>query len=385
MPKMSIREVDARWYLYLGHFWHSGWSIVDVTDPAKPEVAAFVAGPENTATYQMEIAGTTMVTALEKFLPGFGDPDAPFDEGVLLWDIKDPLHPRRIGQFRTGGTGTHRNFYAGGRYMHLAANMAGYDGNIYVIVDVSDPANPVEAGRWWVAGQHAAGGEKPPKPGISLHGPAEVVGNLAYLPYGSAGMIVLDISDVAAPRQIGGLSFSPPFRARFGVHSIVPHVERGLAYVNSEGAAEYGAEGCDHASVVDISDPTHPVLLSLFPGPVPPPGVGYTDFCDRGGWSGPHNQNQLQHNPDVQPQGDLVYMTYFNAGLRVYDVSNRRHPTEIGYFMPPDPTRRYGPIPESTLVLQSEDVLVDRRGYIYVTHKHQGLWILRYDPADAAR
>src|SRR5256885_5479783 len=54
----------------------------------------------------------------------------------------------------TGGTGTHRNFYANGRYMHLAAGMPGYSGNIYVIVDISNPATPVEAGRWWVPGQH---------------------------------------------------------------------------------------------------------------------------------------------------------------------------------------------------------------------------------------
>lgn len=378
--KMSIREADGRWYLYLGHFWHSGWSIVDVTDPAAPMVAAFVPGPANTATLQMEIADATMVTALEKILPGFGgDPDQPFDEGVLLWDLGDPLHPRRRGQFRTGGTGTHRNFYAGGRYMHLAAGMPGYDGNIYVIVDINDPEHPVEAGRWWMPGQHRAGGETPAKPGISLHGPAEVVGALAYLPYGAAGMIVLDIGNVAAPRPVSQLSWSPPFRSKFCVHSIVPHPGRGLAYVNSEGAAEYCAEGLDHASVVDISDPTHPTLLAVFPRPVPPPGVRYVDFCERGGWFGPHNQNQLHHNPAVQPQGDVVYLTYFNAGLRVYDVSNPRQPTEVGYFLPPDPTRRYGPVPPSTLVVQSEDVLVDRRGYIYVTDKHQGLWIIRYD------
>jgi hypothetical protein len=34
---------------------------------------------------------------------------------------------------------------------------------------------------------------------------------------------------------------------------------------------------------------------------------------------------------------------------------------------------------ESTHV-QTEDVLVDARGYIYITHKNQGLWILRHTP-----
>jgi myo-inositol-hexaphosphate 3-phosphohydrolase len=30
------------------------------------------------------------------------------------------------------------------------------------------------------------------------------------------------------------------------------------------------------------------------------------------------------------------------------------------------------------LVLQTEDVVVDIRGFIYITDKNQGLWILRY-------
>ncbi|HZU03678.1 MAG TPA: hypothetical protein VFA10_28700, partial [Ktedonobacteraceae bacterium] len=93
---------------------------------------------------------------------------------------------------------------------------------------------------------------------------------------------------------------------------------------------------------------------------------------------GPHNCNHLQHNPDVQPQGDLFYLAYFNAGLRVYNVAHPRLPLEVGFFLPPDPRQRYGPMPQGRLVTQTEDVLVDRRGFIYITDKNQGLWILRY-------
>jgi hypothetical protein len=48
------------------------------------------------------------------------------------------------------------------------------------------------------------------------------------------------------------------------------------------------------------------------------------------------------------------------------------------HLAPPDPRRRYGVFPKDKLVAQSEDVLVDTRGFIYVTHKNQGLWILKY-------
>jgi hypothetical protein len=86
----------------------------------------------------------------------------------------------------------------------------------------------------------------------------------------------------------------------------------------------------------------------------------------------------LQHNPAVQQQDDLFYLTYFNAGLRIFDVSHARLPREIGWFMPPDPTVRLGPMPQGPLVTQTEDVLVDRRGNIFITDKNQGLWVLRY-------
>ncbi len=32
-----------------------------------------------------------------------------------------------------------------------------------------------------------------------------------------------------------------------------------------------------------------------------------------------------------------------------------------------------------SLVEQTEDVLVDTRGYVYVSNKNQGLWILKLD------
>src|SRR5437879_7274081 len=142
--KLSIQQRNGRWYLYAGHLWHRGWTILDVTDPASPRVANFVPGPSNTWTIQMEIGDDKMITALEKIGQGWGgEASQANDEGVVIWSLADPVRPLRLGQYKTGGTGTHRNFYSGGRFMHLAAGMPGYSGNIYVIVDISDPTKPV--------------------------------------------------------------------------------------------------------------------------------------------------------------------------------------------------------------------------------------------------
>jgi hypothetical protein len=395
--KLTLLERAGRWYLYTGCFWHRGWNILDVTDPRRPELLNFLPGPDNTFTLQVDLADNTLITALEKGLdnaPWGLDPKQPNAEGVLIWDLSDPVRPRQLSHYRTGGRGTHRNAYQGGRYMHLAAGSPDYEGNIYSIVDIKDRANPREVGRWAAPGQ-ALGAAAPrtarqPRAhssdhgicsmsgkDVSLHGPAVIEGNRAWLPYGAAGLIVLDISDVTRPRQIAQLPFTPPFHSTFGVHTVLPVPSQGVAYVNSEDTS-YGKGAAHFAGIVDIRDPLSPQLISLFPEPIPPDGASYQSFSERPGWSGPHNVNQLQHNPAVEKQADLFYIAHFNAGLRIYDVSHPRLPREVGWFMPPDPTTRLGPMPQGPLVAQTEDVLVDRRGNIFITDKNQGLWVLRY-------
>jgi len=72
-------------------------------------------------------------------------------------------------------------------------------------------------------------------------------------------------------------------------------------------------------------------------------------------------------------------MTYFNAGIRIFDISNPAVPREAGHFVPEDPERRYGPRPRGELGTQVEDVAVDSRGYIYSTDPNRGLMILESD------
>ena len=376
--KMSLLQDGDRWYMYTSNLFHRGWSIFDVTDPTDPKMLKFIEGPENTSTWQVDIADNLMITSLDALPESWdGDPDSPHaSEAVLIWSLEDPLNPRQIGSFTSGG-GTHRNGYFGGDYMHLAANHPDYRGEMYMIVDIGDPTNPVEAGRYQPGGLLKSDPE--PYDRARLHGPADVRGDLAFLPFGGAGFIIADISEPANVEEIGRLDFSPPFGpAHLSVHTTTPYLERNLAIVNSEAIAEECQEALNFTGLVDISDMSQPRMISQFPVPQPPEGEPLDYFCTHGGRFGPHNQNQLQHNPLVKNQDDLVYLTYFNGGLRIYDISTSVNPQEVGWFLPPDPTERRGPLPRGALALQSEDVLVDIRGNIFVSHKNQGIWVLRY-------
>jgi len=384
--KMSIKHAaDSRWYLYLGHLWDYGWSIVDVTDPKNPKYVKFIDGPKNTWDIQMTLHDNLMITALQQEPPDWGgDPAKPFADGVILWDITDPTNPKQLSQWKTGGTGTHRNSYPGGKYAYLSAGMPGYKGNILVILDVSDPANPKVAGEWARPNQKE-GGAPTPTP-FGFHGPANISpdGKIATMGY-APGIINLDISDIAEPKLIGDLTMTPPFisAGSQSEHTVLPLWKKQMLFANSEASAENCVDNAlNYAVLIDNRNMTKPRLMSIFPLPVPPKDAPYTDFCDKGGRFGPHNTNQEIHLPDVEQPDKLIYLTYFNAGLQVYDIKDPYRPKITGWFIPPQPTKKVGYYPKTKLVNQTEDVLADTRGNIYITDKQWGVFILRYSGPD---
>src|SRR5215468_9717001 len=389
--KLALQEAGGRFFLYVAGFWHSGWSILEVTDPEHPELLRFLDGPPNTMTIQVQVADGTMITALEHPPPGLttGDPHAQPQDGFLIWDVHEPDRPQLLGQWVSGAAGTHRNFYNGGQWVYATSSLPGFEGQVLAIVDIADPANPKTAGTWWHPGQHKAAGEtytpedqrrltagRPyPQHGLSLHGGAYAVGDRAYCPWMRGGMVILDIADKHHPRHVSTLPVYPPLGSTIAVHSAVPLPDRDVVVINSEALREECDEPASYVATVDISDESDPILMSLFPQPRPPRGYDAPSFCEKGGRFGPHNQHQQQGLDCLTPNDRYVYLAYFNAGLQIYDISDPHDPHSTGYFIPDDPKERRGPIP-SKLVHQAQDVLVDRRGVIYMSEGNSGIHIL---------
>src|SRR3954471_20339703 len=82
-----------------------------------------------------------------------------------------------------------------------------------MILDLADPAKPVEVGRWWIPGQWEAGGEEypwaqwvPPR----CHHPLRY-GDRLYVSYWHHGLFILDISDISQPKPVAHVNTSPAF------------------------------------------------------------------------------------------------------------------------------------------------------------------------------
>ncbi|MCC7463861.1 MAG: hypothetical protein IT480_15540 [Gammaproteobacteria bacterium] len=386
--KLGLKAVGERWYLFAadgtGQSRGNGFTVIDVTDPGnmRPVISVDVAHANGQLTLNgnLLIVGQQPVPYAASEVGGsveypFRGLDAEVVSIATLFDISDPTRPEQLSEWRVRGWGTHRNVYPGGRLAFMFSWIAGYRGqSVLVLLDVSDPRKPGEVGRWWMPGQAESEHEIMPPSGY--HGPANLSadGRLLTLGYTPA-FINLDISDPVHPRLLGRLDFAPlaPVGTQ-AVHTVVPL--QGGYYLLSTEPSNPGcdAESASFAAVVDNRDPGKPRLAGYFPRPVPAPGLGLKSFCDKEGRFGPHNVNTEMHQGATADPGEQVFMTYFNAGFRVFDVSDPRQPTEAGWFLPV-----IGPWREHQRGL--EDVIVDTRGNVFVSNgREKGIWALRFRP-----
>jgi len=384
--KLGLREAESRWYLFVGQGipgreGSGSVAVMDVTDPANMKPITRIQVRE--ANGQLTLHGDLLIVGQQPtpWAPPEtgGSVEYPFrgspaEERPLaaLFDISVPAHPRPLTEWIEPGYATHRNGYPGGQYAFMSAWIPGYRGqSVLLILDVSDPAKPREAGRWWMPGQ--AEDEQEILPPSGFHGPAYLHPDGHTLTAGYAPALVnLDISDPSTPKLIGRLDFSPlaPVGTQ-AIHTAAP-IGNGHFLVSTEPSAP----GCDReslsfAAIVDNRDLAKPRLVSYLPRPIPDPASGLASFCDKEGRFGPHNTNIETHQEAVRDSDGLVYLTYFNAGLRIFDVSDPRQPREAAWFLP-----RIGPWADH--YRGPEDVIVDTRGNIFVSDgKEGGIWALR--------
>ncbi|MDB5594062.1 MAG: hypothetical protein JWM36_1023 [Hyphomicrobiales bacterium] len=365
-------------YLYAGHSFDQGWSIIDVTDPRDPKYVRFI--PYDTPTHDVLTAQVTLhddilITAIDKI--------SNVDPAIIIWDISDPENPQQLSPWKGAEGGSHRNTYPGGRYAYLSTFAQGYHGRGHevVILDISDPKSPRQVGVIGQPGQKD-GEALPTDHAPGFHGPVNVNPDGKFATFGFTPEVVnVDISDPANPKLIGKLTMSPPFMyaGNQTVHTVLPLWDRKILFASSE-ASKWGCDkdGMNYAALIDNKDPVHPRLMSLFPPPKPPKDAPCKDFCYKEGRFGPHNTVMEQHNPAVHDTGDVMYVTWFNAGLRAFNISDPYQPTEVAWFMPaenPHSSSHEGPHAAPTNWM--EDVTEDTRGYIYADDDKWGIWILR--------
>jgi hypothetical protein len=335
-------------------------SLIDVSDPAHPRVISRIPVRPGTHSHKARLCGDTLVINVEQY----GGSAKGSKAGLAFFDVSRPTEPREIGFMEmggldTGGTGVHRfQLDCGRKLVYASAGAEGYQGNITMIVDFSNPARPQEAGRWWFPGQWIAGGEEPSWPGaeVRTHHPNRW-GNRLYIPLWGGGFSIVDISDLKKPRSLSHFDYHPVYS--YPTHTALPvgHKILGRDWLLVCDEAIGGGSPPAFMWVFDITDEKKPIPVATFQV-----SGEERQYVARGRF-GAHQPHEYV-GPD-----NLVYLAWFSGGLRVVDISNPYSPKEVAHYVP-RPAAGSG-------AAQTNDVFVDPKGLIYLIDRDNGFDIVR--------
>jgi hypothetical protein len=394
-----IQEQNGKWISYIGligsqaenpatgNMEWSGTLILDVSDPAKPVTLAHITGSEDAANREGSGAQMNRVCAINGktyLLRSFGSVRHE------LWDVTDPAAPEFIVNVADGLTSVHKNWWeCDTGIAYLVVERPGWRSRMTSIYDLKDPHNPVFIRDFGLDGQQSDSAmEHAP---IDLHGPI-VLGNRVYFGYGSSRGGIIQIVDrekllkgpvepttenLAYP-QIGGRLDIAPY---YGAHTTFPVVgmeiadyrdnlrgaTRNFLVMPSEATQNECREFRHGVFFVDITHPETPMPVANYQVP-----EAEGDFCGRGGRFGPHAVNESM-TPIYYKK--IVFISYFNAGVRALDIRNPYQPREIAHYIP---ATNGGTMPSCVvdneikrckIAVQTNNVEVDDRGYIYIVDR----------------
>jgi len=386
----AVQLMVHRGYGFVGHIFSKGFSVIDLRDPRNPRPAAYIAAPPNTWCLHLQTHDDLLLVIHNKDM--FAQADMADEKayykgqvnqharssggrnwsaGMAVYDISHPVQPRLIGFMPVEGSGLHRIWYTGGRWAYASALLEGFTDYILITIDMADPSRPQMAGRFWLPGMNIGAGEVPDLPmsqgRFGLHHPV-VQGNVAYCSWRDACLVIVDVSDRTAPKLICHKVWSPPFGG--GTHNASPLPGRDLLVVVDETVLDHGEDGFKPIWIFNNEVKGNPISIATCPPP------SDRDYHAVGGHFGPHNIHE--NRPGTFQSEDLIFATYQNAGVRVYDIRDPFRPAEVGACVPPPPARLIDPRPNRAAVLHSADVHVDVNGLVYATDFNAGLSIMEY-------
>lgn len=271
--------VDGRDYAYIGTFMWDWMKVWDVTDPANPVL---------TDSLQLDARRINDVKIHPNNRLGIVTREGASSRrnGMVFLDLSTPAHPTILSEYTETVTGGVHNVWISDEHELVYAV---HNGTRAVhVIDISNPEAPYEVGRWGIDSEQR-----------SLHD-VIVQDGYAYVSYWDDGAVILDVG----AGTHGGTPTTPTFVSRFKYPIGNTHVAWRYGRYLFVGD-EIFPEGWDpdkaiHARgyihVLDVSDIENPVEVAKYEVPE----------------AGAHN---------VWIEDDKMYVGYYQAGLRVVDIS----------------------------------------------------------------
>ena len=325
--------VNGRDYAYVGTFMYDWMKAWDVTDPSAPVL---------TDSVQLDARRINDVKIHSDNRIGILTREGASDRrnGIVILDLSEPAHPTIISEYKRTVPGGVHNVWIEGDLVYAVHNGTS---DIHII-DISDPANPDEVGRWGL----------PESDRKSLHD-VIVQDGYAYLSYWDDGAVMLDVG----AGTHGGTPTEPAFVSRHSYPIGNTHTAWRAGrylFVGDEifpdiWDADAPIEARGYVHVLDMQDPENPVEVARYEVPE----------------AGAHN---------VWVEGDRLYIGYYQAGLRVVDISGElrgdlyRQGREIAVLKTIDSEST---VPNWGMTWGAQI----HKGHIFTSDLNSGLWVVK--------
>ncbi|MEM6675979.1 MAG: Ig-like domain-containing protein [Planctomycetota bacterium] len=315
------------------HFW-------DVTDPENIDRIATVTIDARTVN-DVKVSGDGRLCVLSR------EGASNRKNGIVLVDVSDPRNPRIVSGFDEELTGGVHNVFIDGDEVYALSAGARYDS-----IDVSDPGAPQRIGTYKVDRENP-----------SIHD-VWIEDGLAYSSNWSDGVHIVDVGN----GMKGGSPQNPVKVSSYAYPSGWNHA-----------AFPFRPKDTD-LFYVAAGDEAFPFGLNVEGKPTYPRGwIHFIDFTDL---ENPRESARYQvpeagtHNLWIED--DVMYVAYYNAGLRAVDVSGElmgdiyEQGREIAWFLPDDPE---GFIPNAPMAWGPQPY----KGHIFFSDWNSGLWAVKLE------
>jgi hypothetical protein len=278
--------------------------------------------------------------------------------GIVVLDVSDPKTGVRVlSRYDDQLTGGVHNVFVHDNHVYAVNNGRRFD-----VINIEDPSEPYRVGRFELD-----------TPGHALHD-VWVVDGVAFTSNWDDGVWAIDVGG-------GGKGGAPNKPVALGHYRYPSGWNHAAFPYRSKSTGKFYVFAGDEAFPYG--------LTGREPGEAPPRAAGWIHVIEWDDWASPSEVARYQvpeagtHNLWIED--DVMYIAYYNGGLRVVDVSGEllgdlyAQGREIGLFMSFDPQ---GFIPNSPFVWGPQPY----KGHVFFSDWNSGLWAVELvDPEDPDR
>jgi len=330
--------IDGRDYCVTGSWGADGFAYFwDVTDPGNiKRIDSIQVDARTVNDVKVSEDGTVCVISREGA--------SNRKNGIVILDVKDPNNVNIISAFDEQLTGGVHNLFIHKNHVYALSNGQRYD-----VINIEDPARPYKVGKFQLE-----------NPARAIHD-VWIEDGIAYSSNWSDGVVMVDVGNGIAK----GSPANPVEIARSRVNGDANHA-----------AFPYKSESSGKFYVI-AGDEIFP--LTFTEGTVTIP-AGYLHFIDFTDLNNPREVARYElpeagsHNFWIED--DLLYVAYYNGGLRVVDLSGDlmgdlyKQGREIAHYLP---LAHDGYIPNAAMTWGAQP----HKGHIFMSDHNSGLWSVK--------